>query len=404
LARIGIAPLAEEGHVNATLRLWRELTFCGHEVTYITTEQDEEPFLGRGLPLTIARAWEPETGGGAVYSEIQPRLDLVIVDVILPEDAISAWHDGIDVLNLSTTFPLRYDASLAPITEGITPSGLGGDAARIEAAWEEERQRQLVGERQRKLDLLRRFAVRCNFPMARIDARSAIRVTARFPELVLAPEELDFPRRDGDDLLYAGACVDVERSEADFPWGSLPSDKPIVYAAVGTQIHRYVGRERWLTLVVETARRLPHLHFVIQTGDSLPRAIPSNVVTLARAPQLGMLRRAALMISHGGWNGVKEALAMGVPLVVMPFDKDQPGIAARVAFHGLGHAARWEETAPSELAHLVQKVLADDALSQRVRAVAGRIRAAHANMGAASTIERYLMLGHAGGQERRARP
>src|SRR6202023_2067331 len=54
------------------------------------------------------------------------------------------------------------------------------------------------------------------------------------------------------------------------------------------------------------------------------------------APQLEIVKRAALVITHAGLNTTLESLAEGVPLVCIPLGNDQPGVAARVAARGAG--------------------------------------------------------------------
>jgi zeaxanthin glucosyltransferase len=54
------------------------------------------------------------------------------------------------------------------------------------------------------------------------------------------------------------------------------------------------------------------------------------------APQIELLKRAPLCITRAGLNTVLEALAQGVPIVAIPIGFDQPGVAARVAYHGVG--------------------------------------------------------------------
>jgi UDP:flavonoid glycosyltransferase YjiC (YdhE family) len=51
---------------------------------------------------------------------------------------------------------------------------------------------------------------------------------------------------------------------------------------------------------------------------------------------LELIRRAHLVITHGGMNTTMEALSQGKPLVAMPVTNDQPGVAARVAWNRCG--------------------------------------------------------------------
>jgi UDP:flavonoid glycosyltransferase YjiC (YdhE family) len=48
------------------------------------------------------------------------------------------------------------------------------------------------------------------------------------------------------------------------------------------------------------------------------------------APQLELLRRAAITITHAGLNTALESLAQGVPMVAIPITNDQPGVASRL--------------------------------------------------------------------------
>ena len=54
------------------------------------------------------------------------------------------------------------------------------------------------------------------------------------------------------------------------------------------------------------------LHDPALLGD-----LPSDPVVVGYAPQLELIRRSALTISHGGLNTALESLACGVPMVVL---------------------------------------------------------------------------------------
>ena len=62
----------------------------------------------------------------------------------------------------------------------------------------------------------------------------------------------------------------------------------------------------------------------------------SDIVIVKKAPQLEILRRAHLMVTHGGANTIKECAFMGVPMISFPLGYDHPGNTARMVHHGLG--------------------------------------------------------------------
>jgi UDP:flavonoid glycosyltransferase YjiC (YdhE family) len=82
------------------------------------------------------------------------------------------------------------------------------------------------------------------------------------------------------------------------------------------------------------------------------------------------------MVTHGGLNGIREAMTLAVPAVVLPFDIDQPGNAARIQHHGYGRLLRWDGLTATKLAETIPQVLEDDALRARVSALSQRLQLA----------------------------
>lgn len=58
--------------------------------------------------------------------------------------------------------------------------------------------------------------------------------------------------------------------------------------------------------------------------------LPSNVDLFARVPQIELLKRASLFVTHAGMNSASEAIEWAVPVVCVPLQADQPIVAKRV--------------------------------------------------------------------------
>jgi len=84
--------------------------------------------------------------------------------------------------------------------------------------------------------------------------------------------------------------------------------------------------------------------------------IPSNTIVVRIAPQIELLKRATLCITHAGLNTALEALAQGVPMVAIPIGFDQPGVAARIAYHGVGEFVEIRNLTAGQLTGLIAKV------------------------------------------------
>ncbi|MGZ8178116.1 glycosyltransferase [Williamsia sp. SKLECPSW1] len=80
------------------------------------------------------------------------------------------------------------------------------------------------------------------------------------------------------------------------------------------------------------------LHTVVTTGAHDPAAFTTRPrATVARLlPHDQILATARVAITHGGLGITQKALARGVPLVVVPFGRDQRDVAVRVEAAGVG--------------------------------------------------------------------
>ena len=74
-------------------------------------------------------------------------------------------------------------------------------------------------------------------------------------------------------------------------------------------------------------------------------------------PQVAVLRRAAVLVTHGGNNSVTEALTAGVPMVVLPFSTDQFAGAAAIEAAGLGVACDPNLVTAADVGAAVRDVL-----------------------------------------------
>jgi zeaxanthin glucosyltransferase len=178
------------------------------------------------------------------------------------------------------------------------------------------------------------------------------------PWITQCPREFDFesshwPKQ----FQYAGPFHDGKgRPEHNFPWDRLTGE-PIVYASMGTLQNGNADVFRTMAAAVAKKDAQP----VISIGNLLrPEQIgpvPKNAIVVNHAPQLELLKRASLCITHAGFNTVLEALTHGVPQVAIPVTHDQPGVAARIAAHQTGVVTSLEKLTVSHLSTLVDEVL-----------------------------------------------
>lgn len=118
--------------------------------------------------------------------------------------------------------------------------------------------------------------------------------------------------------------------------------------------------------------------------------IPENFSIHQRVPQLEILKKAELFITHGGMNSTMEGLNAGVPLVAVPQMPEQEITARRVEELGLGKHLRPEDTTAASLREAVSQTDGDPHVLKRIQDMQKHIKQAGGAEKAADEIEAFL--------------
>lgn len=79
---------------------------------------------------------------------------------------------------------------------------------------------------------------------------------------------------------------------------------------------------------------------VTRFAEQVPTDLPPGVLHVQYAPFSALLKRAAALVHHGGIGTASQALAAGVPQLVVPANFDQPDNAARLRKLGVAESIR----------------------------------------------------------------
>jgi zeaxanthin glucosyltransferase len=193
----------------------------------------------------------------------------------------------------------------------------------------------------------------------KIDWRNPYATISKLAWLTQIPKEFDFPSSHWpSQFQHSGPFHDgIGPIDIDFPWERLTGE-PLIYASMGTVQN---GLPHVFRAIVTAVAAQKDVQLVLSVGDHIDLdqigPIPGNTILVKSAPQLDLLKRASVCITHAGLNTVLEALAQGVPQVAIPVTHDQPGVAARIAAHQTGVVSSLEKLTVSRLATLVDEVL-----------------------------------------------
>lgn len=192
-----------------------------------------------------------------------------------------------------------------------------------------------------------------------------------------------------DHYKFVGPSVGMRAEAVEFPFTAL-SGAPLLYISLGTIFNE---RPEFYNACFEAFGNTPY-QVVLATGDKIaPDTLatpPANFIVRSYVPQLELLQRATLFITHGGMNSTSEALLYGVPLIVVPQHGDQFLVASRVVEVGAGLMLPAAQATPAALKGMAMQVLSNPSYKERAQTLSLAFQTAGGPKRAADEILAYI--------------
>lgn len=175
-------------------------------------------------------------------------------------------------------------------------------------------------------------------------------------------------------------------------WDELRSGYPVVHVTQGTVALNFDD------LIVPTLRALAteEVLVVVTTGDAPVErlgleALPQNTRIEPFLPYYHLLPHVNVMISNGGYGGVQQALANGVPLVIAGQTEDKVEIAARVAWAGAGINLKTQRPTPDQLQAAVRRVMTESRYRHKAQQLQAEMASHDAPAEAVALLEQLAL-------------
>jgi UDP:flavonoid glycosyltransferase YjiC (YdhE family) len=307
-------------------------------------------------------------------------IDLVMVDQNEPAGGTVAEHLGLPFINVCPSLPLNREPDIpAPFFSWqFAPSRVARLRNRIEhtvADW-------LISPINRTINRYR--AAWGLWPL-----RSPDDSFSDLAQLCQMTADVDFPRKQLPSCFhYLGPFCSRPEKTIPFPFEQL-NGKPLIYASLGT----LQGRDsRYFAIIAEACAGM-EAQLVISLGGrdaNSEMELAGSPLVVKYAPQLEILARANVTITHAGLNTVMQSLMFGVPLVAMPITHDQPAIAARVQRSGAGEMIAIRDLTPQRLRAALDLVMSDPTYRMRAKEISASIQTAGGVERAIDIVEKVL--------------
>jgi zeaxanthin glucosyltransferase len=374
------------GHLNPMTALARRLRSRGHDAVFIATPDGERIIRAAGIPF-IPYCEEQYPAGHLAelirqIGKLQGQEGLEFTMSALARNLEASFDD------LPRTL-LKHDVDAVVLDEilwnlGLVPMHLGLPYAHVSNAmhfdfsgstplcvygWPHESTEDALARNREGVLAYQRINEPCT-EVARSYARLAgldidwsepLATISKLAWLSQTPKEFDFEEIEmPQQFHHVGPLHDGSgRMETNFPWDRLTGE-PLIYASMGTIQN---GPEPVFNTIAEAVGDRPGMQMVLSTGPVVDpqqiKSVPANAIVVQHAPQLRLLKRSALCITHAGLNTTLEALTQGVPIVAIPVTNDQPGVAARIAYTKTGAVLPIQELTVPELRSLIDEVLSN---------------------------------------------
>ena len=347
--RVLCTVIGKVSHARAMLPLARACAEAGHEVLVVTLPELAHVFAGESLPV---RGVLPSPGTASRTGPVLSEAYRVLEPIAREFGPHLFLRDG-------TEFAATMVGDTLGIPHISVPSGSGNvfDPAIILKPMNDRRTE--VG----------------------IPTRDDPYTIFRYGRLDCMPPEYTFITNPTPGTFAYQQPATVSRHGSLPPWvAGLPTHKPLVLAAIGTALPLFNNRrmnmpeERWrkhnpqavLGAMVAGLAELDCVAVVATGGVPVRDEDRRDHVHLVESiDQPLLLRCAQLLLTHGGYNSVREAVEAGVPMAVLPVFGDQPRNAERVEELALG--ARVPDVTADDVAKTCERVLGDEVVARQAR-------------------------------------
>jgi zeaxanthin glucosyltransferase len=411
MSHFGVLSYKGTGHLNPLIALACQLVDRGHRVTFFQKPEVEAQIRHHGLefvPIGPCRSSSAENGSSSGRTSLSGiaalrygiRRIVGDMEMFLLEGPGALARAGVDTLivdEIALSGPTLAELLRLPyfVVSTSVPHSFGWGAprrispryscfGRVQNALLHVSILRMRGPIRRRLDLHRR-------QKGLGPTRGIEKVFPALAHLTQLPECLDFPRPDPPrNFYYTGPFVDeAARRRVDFPWERLDG-RAVVYASLGTTRK---SEPAIFQMIAEACEELD-LQLIISLGGrrdpEMFANLRGNPVVVRDAPQLELIKRAEIVITHGGLNTALETLMEGKPMVVIPKFFDQPAVAARLEWLGVAEVLPVDGLSVEQIRVALGKVFHDPNYRNSARRMQVKILSARGLERAADVIEEVL--------------
>ncbi len=357
------------GHVNPTLAVAQELVQRGQQVFYYLTEEFRASVQATGATF---RPYESKINNSA--PAIGYNFSISVLGSMLEEEVNYVLPQVIDRVRTDRPDVIVYDFLCAWGREVVEELRIPAVSTRGTYASNNH------------FNLSEQVAKSMGSNVAPSPFFDKMRQWQSVPNIVFIPRFFQPAGETFDEqYLFVGPPILPRYQTIAFPFDKLESERPLLYISLGSIVTNQLafyqscfeafGEQPWQVV----------LSIGKETDLAQLGSVPKNFLLSSYVPQLEILPRTQVFVTHAGTISVMESLYFGVPMVLIPQQFEQQWHARRTVDLGAGLLLDKNEVTATTLHEAVERIAKDASyrehaqqLQQATRAAGGQQRAAAA--------------------------
>lgn len=340
MKNILIVNISAHGHVNPTIKLVKDLVSFGNKVTYYSTEDFREKIEGAGATFKSYK-YEQRKGkdGGrgdektfidnmvnladAVLSEVLKETQKF--DCLIYNSVLSVGQNIAEKLNIEKTISFYTTFAFSKgmvnlITNSPQMAENPVDFQKMLASFEEATQ-----------GINKKYNVKVkNTIETMLNSKADLNLV--FTSKYYQPFADEF----NENFVFVGPSLTERTETLEFDLEKDPTKK-LIYISLGTIDNQNLD---FYKKTFEAYGSMEDVQVILSVGKNTNIKdlgdIPDNFKVYNYVPQLEVLKKTDIFVTHGGMNSSSEALYNDIPLVIVPQFGDQFIVGKRVADLGAG--------------------------------------------------------------------
>jgi len=394
MKKIVVFSFFAHGHINPIVPVIRDLVKKGHQVTFYGTQEFKAKITSTGADF---KTYPPNIYD---FDHIISRDMIVFGDKLVEKSEYTAKellstfkkdrpdfiiHDGLCLWAKLIASRLKIPAISYVVTFGITRRLIPtypnvGIPLLINSI---KRPRTVLRTLLRYDRLTKEYNLRNGSMVDMLMNKEEFNII--FTSSVLQPLKSRFLKN----YIFVGPSI-YDRKEKDFLKGFKKDGKKLIYVSMGTIFNDNLTFYKKLIEIFTNTSYIVIISLGARFKISQLPKLPKNIIVANHIPQLEVLKKTDLFITHGGANSINESLYFGVPMILVPQMLEQRLNAKRIEKLGVGLYFKNTRMTNDELLRAVEQIISDKKYYQKAQSLSETLKQSGGYKKAASLINDYV--------------